>query len=321
MPLWMFMALMVPFTLGAVNVIDKLVVERYAPSIYFYAFWIGLIEIPVGGTMLLALSLANGVDVGAIIGGMVLGVIRSGSLLMLLTALRHGQLARVAPVYYLYPIMVAPMSAIFLNEVLDAIVWGAIVLSVLGAGLVTWQGRGAGEASGQPGTQGHALLAELRLAFSQPKAQGYALIAGFLFAASTVVVGWVGEREPFWPVFASSRVGLGLGAGLAAVCTADVRHRALGMYRNRQYMVFLLLSELLITGAIMLNIRALYLGPASQVAAIGALQPGVILAYSVALAFILPRAFSGWVTRGGMVTQVAGIGAISAAVVMISLVQ
>ena len=319
MPLWMIFALLVPFTLGVVNVIDKLVVEKFSPSIFFYAFWIGVMEIPVGVILLLAVS-TDGFDGSAIVGGFVLGLVRSGSLIMLLNALRNGQLARVAPVYYLYPIMVAPMSAIFLGDTLELIIWVAILLSVTGAGLVTWQGGDGVAFDGQGGTLG-AVFHRMRGYFSQPKAQGFALIAAFLFASSSVVASYVLDSEPFWDVFAASRIGLGVGAGGAALCTANVRRGALGMVRVPSYMALVVLSEITVTGAIMLNLRALDLGPASEVTAIGALQPAVILAYSVALFMLWPRAFSDWVTTKSMVTQLLGIVAISLAVALIALAQ
>ena len=319
MPLWMLFALLVPFTLGVVNVIDKLVVEKFSPSIFFYAFWIGVMEIPVGVILLLAVS-TDGFDGSAIVGGFVLGLVRSGSLIMLLNALRNGQLARVAPVYYLYPIMVAPMSAIFLGDTLELIIWVAILLSVTGAGLVTWQGGDGVAFDGQGGSLG-AVFHRMRGYFSQPKAQGFALIAAFLFASSSVVASYVLDSEPFWDVFAASRIGLGVGAGGAALCTANVRRGALGMVRVPSYMALVVLSEITVTGAILLNLRALDLGPASEVTAIGALQPAVILAYSVALLMLWPRAFSDWVTTKSMVTQLLGIVAISLAVALIALAQ
>lgn len=318
MPLWMIMALLVPVTLGVVNVIDKLVVEKFSPSIFFYAFWIGIMEIPVGCVLLLIVSW-DGANWSAIAGGMVLGIVRSGSLIMLLTALRHGQLARVAPVYYLYPIMVAPMSGIFLGDTLEPIIWGAILLSVVGAGLVTWQGGDGAMVSGQGGAV--AVLYRVRGYFSQPKAQGFALIAAFLFASSSIVASWVLDNEPFWDVFAASRIGLGIGAGGAALCTANVRRHALGMVRVPSYMALVVLSEITVTGAIMLNLRALDLGPASEVTALGALQPGVILAYSVVLFALWPRIFSEWVTTKSIVTQILGIVGISVAVALIALAQ
>ena len=294
------MALMAPFTFGVLNVVDKMVVERYTPNIYLYAFWIGVLEIPLGVFLLLGLSL-NGVDGSAIVAGVLLGAIRACSLLMLLAALRHGQLARVAPVYYLNPIMVAPMSAIFLNEVLSAIIWGAIVLSVLGAGLVTWQGRLSGGV------------------FSQPRAQVYALLAAFIFASSNIVASRILDNEPLWDVFAASRIGIGVAMGLAALCTADVRQHALGLWRRPGFTGLVVLSEVTASGAIALNLGAISLGPVSQVSAIGALQPAVILVYSIVLMRLLPRIFPDWVTASNIPTQVIGIAAISAAVVMIAL--
>ena len=313
------MALMAPFTFGVLNVVDKMVVERYTPNIYLYAFWIGLLEIPLGVCLLIGFSL-DGVDWSAISAGVLLGAIRACSLLMLLAALHHGQLARVAPIYYLNPIMVAPMSAIFLDELLSAIIWGAIVLSVVGAGLVTWQGGNVEPADswGQRGTLRTAIH-RVRGYFSQPKAQAFALIAAFIFASSNVVASRILETEELWDVFAASRIGIGLAMTSASLCIAEVRSDAVRLYRRPGFMGLVLLSEVTASGAIALNLGAIDLGPVSQVSAIGALQPAVILVYSIILMRALPREFPDWVTTSNIPTQVVGVAAISMAVVMIAL--
>ena len=48
LPTWILLSLAFPVLLGVVNILDKLIVDRFAPAVYFYAFWIGVYEIVIG---------------------------------------------------------------------------------------------------------------------------------------------------------------------------------------------------------------------------------------------------------------------------------
>ena len=149
MSLWLAFAIMAPLALGVANVIDEAPVAQHTPSVHFYAFRLGALKVVVGGSLLLTLSL-DGANVGAIASGLLPGIIRGASLFVLLLAFKHGQLSRITPAYYIHPIMVAPFSVLFLGEQPGGLVWGAIVLAMLGTGLVSWQGRGEAGAFSQP---------------------------------------------------------------------------------------------------------------------------------------------------------------------------
>ena len=309
MSLWLFLALLVPFTIGVVMVLDKLILERYAPTIFFYAFWVGLLELVLGGLLLLGLSFGQ-LDARAYGGGLLVGAIGSTSFLMLLAALRNGQLARVAPVYYLNPLMVAPMSIVFLDEEVAGVIWVAITMAVVGAALVSWEGAEGGR-------------------WAQPRAQGFALLGAFLFALSNVVSkhffdlvlpgsGTSLDRAEFWQLYAGSRTGFGM-LVFVALATRDVRRRGRRMIGDGKFIGLVALAEVVVSGAILAMLGAISLGPVSRVSAIGALGPAVVLLYSVALARMVPSTFGGWVTLRNLPTQVAGIGTITAAVVIISL--
>ena len=299
MPLWTLLALVVPFSLGVVNVVDKLIVERHAPTVFIYVFWIGVLEICVGSVILISVS-SGQPDARALWGGLIAGGFRGASLIALLTALRHGQLSRVSPVYFLFPLMVAPMSWGFLGEDLSSLAWGAIALAVAGAGLVTWQGRAQGGVRGQP------------------KAQLYAVAGAFMFAVSNVFVKWFLEEEPFWEFYSSTRVGVGI-VMMSALLTADVRGYAMGMVRNRTFMALVLTDDVIASSAILAGLAAIDRGPLSLVSAVWAIQPAVVLGYSFALARAYPGVFGGWVTSANLTTQVAGIAAILTAVLVITL--
>ena len=295
----MGLALVVPFTIAVVNVVDKVILERHVPSIYIFALWAGLITLLIGGLLTLGLNLHQ-LETRALWGGVLTGVTRAGSFFAFMAALRQGQLARVTPVYYLYPLMVAPMAAGFLGEELTTVAWAAIVLAVVGAGLVSRQGAGVG-----------------RL-WSQPQAQALALLAGLLFAVGNVMSKHFLDEEPFWHFYGSSRLGFSLGT-LTVLGMKDVRQRGFAMIRNIKFIRLWALDELLVTGAVIASLEALNRGPVSLISAVGALQPSVVLFYSLALARISPATFGSWISTASLPTQIIGTCAITAAVVLISL--
>ena len=300
MPTWLLLSLIFPALLGMVNILDKLIVDRYAPSIYFYAFWIGVYELAMGAVALGVVGSVQGLESTAFQGGVLSGAIRAVSLLFLLSALKRGQVARVVPIWYLYPLMVAPMAVGFLDESLSALSWGGILLAVVGGVLVSWQG-GAG-----------------RRSFGDPAALPLALAAAATFAISIALSKHFLEDDNFWRFYGPNRLGFALGM-LSVICLPDVRRGALGMVRRRGFMGFVSLVEGIVTVANIVNLAAISLGPVSLVAAIGALQPALIFFYTLVLATLFTVTFGHWIIRGTLRPQLAGISAITAGVVLISL--
>ena len=198
-----------------VNILDKLIVDRYAPSIYFYAFWIGVYELFLASIAVGIVSI-HGLESSPFLGGMLTGAIRSVSLLFLLSALKRGQVARVVPIWYLYPLMVSPMAIVFLDESLPPLAWGGIPLAVLGGVLVSWQGGADGRIFGNPAT---ILLA---------------LAAAVTFATSIALSKYFLEGDTFWQFYSASRLGFGLGM-LGVIIVPDVRRRGLGMVSNGRF--------------------------------------------------------------------------------------
>lgn len=298
MSLWLFLALIVPFTLGGLNVLDKFIVERIVPSIYVYALWAGLFEASIGVIVLLSMS-SHGLHSAAVWGGLLAGLLRSGAFYALMSALKRGQLSRVAPVIYLSPLMVAPMAAGLLGEDITSVMWGTVALAVLGAVLVSWQrAPGAG-------------------IFSQSRAQGFAFVAAIFTALAVVESKYFLEGEPFWVFFGASRLGLGIGL-LAVLGMSEVRSTGLKFIGNRRFMGLMVITSALASVSVGATLGALSLGPASLVSAIGGLQPTVILMYSLVLARVSPTGFGGWITVKNLPIQTTGIAAITAAVAIIS---
>ena len=275
-------------------------VERYAPRAYIYAFWVGVCELVVGLISFGVVSAVEGVDSRTLLGGMLTGAISAAGFLLILFALKLGQVSRIVPVWYLYPLMVAPMAAVFLDERLSALAVGAILLAVAGSALVSWQGGTGSRIFGNP--------ASLLLA----------LCAGALMAISIILSKYFLESGPFWQVHSAFRIGFAL-ALLWVILLPGMRREAAGMVRHGRFMGFLVLAEAIVTASVIVRFAAINLGQVSLVAAISTLQPTLVFLYSIGLATLSPPNFSAWITRRTLRPQFAGIAAITAGVVIITL--
>jgi len=89
--------------------------------------------------------------------------------------------------------------------------------------------------------------------------------------------------------------------------------------RSRRFMGMVIAAELLVSVSLILRNGAINLGPVSLVAAVSSIQPTMVFLYSLALATFLPSRFGHWIAFKTIKPQVAGIGAITAGVVIISL--
>ena len=301
MAAWLPIALLFPALTGVVNIVDKLIVDRYSPSFYAYAAWIGGFELSMGLVSFVVVVGIQGVSLGSLLGGAAIGAVSAAGLLMYLAALRFGQVSRVVPIWFLYPLMVAPMAAVFLDERLPLVAIFAVVLAVAGAILVSWEGTGG------------------KSQFGHPAVLLLALGAAVWWAVSFVLSKHFLEDGSFWQVFASYRLGFGP-VILVGMGAPDVRRASVKMIRDGTFIRLMVLGEVIITVVLITRFAAVSLGPdISLIAAISAVQPVLVFLYSLVLAGVSPAIFGTWITRRTVGPQLAGIAAIAASVVIISL--
>ena len=303
MPVWILLSLLFPALTGFINILDKLILVRHSPRVSYYAFWIGIFELAIGSLTLgivVGFVGLHGLEASPILGGMLTGVVTAVGLLLYLAALRLGQVARVVPIWYLSPLIVAPMAAWFLGESLSGLAVVAILLAVSGAVLVSWQGSHIGGRFGNP--------VPIMLALG----------AAAFMAGSFVLNKRFVEGGDFWQFYGAYRLGIAPGM-LWVALLPGVRHAAIGMARNRGFMGLVLLAEGIISLVLVVRFAAVELGDVSLVAAISAVQPALVFIYSLVLVTLYPAHFQGWVTRSTLLPQFAGIAVITAAVVIISL--
>ena len=302
MPLWILLSLLFPALTGVVNIFDKLIVDRYSSRTFYYEFWIGVVEMPMGLLVYGVGTSLEPVDAGASLGGALTGFLAATALMLFLGALKFGQVARVVPIWFLYPLMVAPMAAGLLGQDLSAVASVAVVLAVLGAVLVTWQG----------GRGGHIFGDHLVLALALGAA---AFLAGSFITSKHFLEG---DDLWQWQFFGAYRLGFAP-TMLAVVFLPGMGRNALAMVKHMGFMGMILVVEALVTLVLVVRFAAISQGEVALVSAISAVQPALVFVYSLGLSLLWPAVFSGWITRGTLLPQAAGIASITGSVVLITL--
>ena len=298
--MWILLALLTPTIHAVVNIVDKMILDRHSPSVIAFCFWFGVCELFFGSVVIGIVSLW-GLDVRAALGGVLTGGVMATALMVYLPALKRGQVARLIPLRFIWPLMVAPMAAGFLGEEVSPLAAVAIVLAVMGGMLVSWEGaRGS-------------------RSFGSVSALFLVVTSAVIQAVSVVLAKYFLDDGDFWSFYGGNRAGFAPPVLLMVLAQPQVRRAIPGLIRRRGFIGLISVDEAAATLAQMTRFSAIKLGPVSLVSALGSMQPLVVFLYVLTLATAFPSSFGGWISRRNIVTQAAGVCSIVAAVAIISL--
>ncbi len=133
---WIMASLGTAVGFAAVNVLDKIILERHVASVPVFIVFAGLMQLP-SGIVALAFVAFPGYPVEtwllAIGSGGGLGL----SLVLMFFVLRRQDVSLVTAVFQTAPVFVAIFAVVFLSDHLSAWQWVAIFLTVAGAVLIS----------------------------------------------------------------------------------------------------------------------------------------------------------------------------------------
>ena len=251
---------------AVVTVLDKRLLEGHFPGASSLNFSVGWTQLLIG---LLALAVAlpvQGIPTasGAIV-AMLTGLLWAASLVLFFHGLRLEEVSRATPIYFSSPVFTALLAVGFLGERLSGPQWVAIVLVVVGVGLLSYRPT--------PGRRG----------LVNRKALLFLVVASLLTAVALVVNKEVLDTVPLWSVYALRSIGMGVGMVLLSFQMQVVRQAREVASRPRSLGLFLFTEALLAPVAVALLLTAILLGPISLVATVSAVRPLLVLGISVAL--------------------------------------
>lgn len=226
------------------------------------------------------------------------GLLWMVALCLFFVALKNGEPSRVVPVAgSSVPVFTLIFAALFLHERIPGVALIAVGLLVIGGALLSIQWRG-------PGVSARAGVAAVLSG---------AAFAGH-FAVSKYVYSWA---EPFLPLFAYVRLGVGVWALLLIVILLGQRRASGQRVRRTQIAgaaggiaLAFIASKVVGMVALLLQNYAIKLGSVTVVNALQGTQYLFVLVLATAVSAFAPRFFREEVSRVALAQKIMGIGCI-----------
>jgi drug/metabolite transporter (DMT)-like permease len=196
--------------------------------------------------------------------------------------------------FYLGPLFVLILAAIFLGEFFTPLKYIGILLLIIGAVLISSKG----------------------LKFSLGKAFWLMIASALCISASSVITKYLLGFSDFWTIFAYTRIGAG-------ICLIPVLYFGLSHMRSdvkvhgRRVIGSICLSDILTVVGSLLTTFAISVGSVTLVNALASVQPFFVLAFAVALSIFYPKILKEEIGRSAVALKLIAIAMMFAGVILI----
>ena len=298
---WIALTLVSASILGMIGVLDKAFLYHYARSLRTLPLLIAISHVPIG-IAFIAISPLEELTVAAASWSLAAGVLGGLSAVVFFKVMVKREVTRTIPVVQTYPIFVAPLAVLFLDESLRAFHWFAILVTVAGAVMMSMRQNTGGrgfviDRSFYELLGASLLLAGMNLAAKQAVETLPVLLVHGLrsFGLAAVLMAFGARREPLDEV---------------RRMIAE-RSPALGLFGLNEFVI--------VNTGMILNLWATSLGPVSLVSALTGSSSLFLLVYSTLLGLRFRGMLGEQVGRRAVIVKASATTLIVAGVMVISL--
>jgi len=241
---------------------------------------LGIIHLIYGCLLFYLFPLPEGIGVWPIVVAVVSGILRTGAVTIMLYSLKSVEVARVVPVVFTYPIIVAIIAVPLLGDTLGYWQWLAIIIVVTGAVM----------ASVRQGQFGAAIW------LGKPF---FLLFGSSLFLALTDITSkYALAYISFWNMFSVTAICIS-GSFLLVSLRPQVFRQLSNLERRNWTLALIAFNEALAPVGSVLSFWALERGPVSLVSTILSSRPIFVVMFAFILSRILPT-FLEWQPGKGL---------------------
>ena len=267
-PNWLLPALASAAIIGAVGVVDSHFIIRRMPSLRAYLLIVGVATLVMSAVLLAAFPFPAGPPWQALGASVGAAVIRTAAVITMLYVLQKEDVARVIPLGATAPVFVAVLAFAFLGERLSALQWGAVLLAVGGAVLISFK------------RDGGVSRFESRSFFLM-------LFSSLLFAASDVTSKFAMTHLSFWNNAAISFFVTAVIIILSCL-RAPVVREIRGIRHRWRTALAAGFNQLMAIAAMVMAFSAIQQGPVSLVSSVMSTRPLFVFVYALTLGYLWP---------------------------------
>ena len=286
---WMVFAAASAFTFALVSVLDKILISDHVGSGKIFVAAVGGAQVLLG-IATLPLATFSGFDASVITVALLSGVFSGTYLIGMFIIMESQDVSRVVPVVSTYPIFVAFLAFLFLDEHVSIFAWACVIVTVIGAAMVSLAPKSINS------TEGVGILALLFL-----------LLASMSFGLSQFLSKTIAEEMTMWTQFSLRAFGGGITCGLL-IFLPGVRQGLVTLFTNfKTMMVFSITEIILVFFAILFFFLSVYSGEIYLTDTVMATRPLFVFALTLLLSIPVIGLFKESVRGKAMATRATGI--------------
>ncbi|MFH1505675.1 MAG: EamA family transporter [archaeon] len=292
---WVFLSILAALIWGVVNVVDKYVLTKWVKNPIVPVIFTGIIGITAGTIILLLHDFIpiTGFNLALVI---IAGIIHTTMTWLFFASVKYGEVSRVVPVFYLTPIFVLVLAAIFLGEVFSPIKYVGIALLIIGA-----------------------IAVSIKFPFKIELGKGF----WFMFAAAiasaivAVMTKYLLNSSDYWTVFAYMKISsVFVLIPVLYFYLPDLI--AIGRKHGKKAITIMAANEAVNIFALFLFTIATAIGFVTLAQSLTSIQPFFVLLFAVTLSIFFPKILKEEVTRKTVILKVIAIAIVVVGAILVT---
>lgn len=292
---WALLAILSALIWAFCNILDKLVVSKYVSKPMIPVLCMGVLGI----FMSLGIFLLNGFDTLSLSHwglGMLAGFLYTLMLLFYFKSIQLEEVSKVLPLYYLSPMFLMLIAAIFLGEVFTPLIYLGMFLLVAGA---------------------IALSSDAGFKPSLSKGIWFMVLAGFCIAINQTITKYLLDYADYWTIFGVIRIGAF--CFLLPFIPGHIKDfKALVKEHGPKPVGFVTLSETLNLVAVLVSTLAASTGFISLINALQSIHPFFLLILTTIFTLFWPQILEEKITQPILLRKAVSIGVMFVGILLIS---
>lgn len=298
--LWITAALASAAIVAIVNIIDSHLLSKKMPGVSAYLLPVGLTHFTVAIILLIVFPLPPDPGIMPILVALGAGFLNGGAAVIMMNAMRQGEVSRVIPVVSSSPIFVALLSVPILKETLGVIDWLGILLTVAGAILISLQRDGSGHKTRLQ--KSFILLA----------------LSSLMFAVSSIGYKYSLETISFWNMYSINGICVAL-VFILKSARQSTYTQLKGLGNRTRTLGLTVINQCVVVAGIILSFVAIENGPVSLASAVMNIRPALVFIFALIISRIHADILNEQPDKRTIWLKIIAIAIITGGVVIISL--
>ncbi len=269
---WVILSLGSALAFAVVSALDKVLIQRFVPNPRAFIVLVGLIQFALA-FLVIPLARFSGYGIDTTLISCASGFLAGIYLVLMFWVMRMQDVSRVVPVTSTHPIFVAILAQVFLGEIITALAWVGIFVTVGGAALMSF-----GPTTRRSERDENRLIPFALL-----------MVSSLAFGLSQYLTKVVATDIDIWSLFVWRGLGLGT-ACVGIMIRKSMFPDLVRAIRNPATIGLTVFTEgLLVLVAVMLQLGAIFSGPVSLAVTVMAIRPLFVFILGILLSLGVSR--------------------------------